>query len=224
MACVDLQKECKGTKFRRSRGKFILIYHYGRVKWRRKPVCMGNNLLKYLRKYYNRIMAIRSSLKQGFLSGKARGFVGFALILGMLAAAPAVAQNNGKLKVTGKIIDGANNAPLGYASIRLFKTTDSSFVSGAITDETGGFVVDIAAGTYYALSEFIGYKPNYTTNIKVSAANSPLNLGVIKVAASARTLDEVTVQAEKSSMELTLDKKIFNVGKDLAVGSRGCGG
>jgi outer membrane receptor protein involved in Fe transport len=161
-------------------------------------------------------MAIRSSLKQGFRQRKPRGFVGFVWIIGMFAMAPALAQNNGKLKVTGKIIDGASNAPLGYASIRLFKTTDSSFVSGAITDETGGFIVDISAGTYYALSEFIGYKPQYTTNIKVSAANSPLNLGAIKVAASARTLDEVTVQAEKSSMELSLDKKIFNVGKDLA--------
>jgi ferric enterobactin receptor len=161
-------------------------------------------------------MAIRSSLKQGFRQRKSHGFVGFTWVLGMLAIAPALAQNSGKLKVTGKIIDGASNAPLGYASIRLFKTADSSFVSGAITDEAGGFIVDISAGTYYALSEFIGYKPNYTTNIKVSAANSPLDLGSIKVAASAKTLDEVTVQAEKSSMELSLDKKIFNVGKDLA--------
>lgn len=161
-------------------------------------------------------MAIRSSLKKSFRQGKSRGFVGLMWVLGMLAMVPAQAQNSGKLKVTGKIVDGASNAPLGYASIRLFKTTDSSFVSGAITDETGGFIVDISAGTYYALSEFIGYKPNYTTNIKVSAANSPLDLGSIKVAASAKTLDEVTVQAEKSSMELTLDKKIFNVGKDLA--------
>ncbi len=161
-------------------------------------------------------MAIRSSLNKSFRQGKSRGFVGLMWVLGMLATVPAQAQNSGKLKVTGKIVDGASNAPLGYASIRLFKTTDSSFVSGAITDETGGFIVDISAGTYYALSEFIGYKPNYTTNIKVSAANSPLDLGSIKVAASAKTLDEVTVQAEKSSMELTLDKKIFNVGKDLA--------
>lgn len=161
-------------------------------------------------------MAIRSSLKQGFRQRKSYGFLGFVWVLGMLAMAPALAQNSRKLKVTGKIIDGASNAPLGYASIRLFKMADSSFVSGAITDETGGFIVDISAGTYYALSEFIGYKPKFTTNIKVSAANSPLDLGSIKVAASAQTLDEVTVQAEKSSMELTLDKKIFNVGKDLA--------
>ncbi|WP_374759062.1 TonB-dependent receptor domain-containing protein [Dyadobacter chenwenxiniae] len=129
---------------------------------------------------------------------------------------PLLAQTANKLSVTGKIVDSQSNSPLGYASIRLFRTADSTFTAGAITDETGGFVVDIVAGSYYALSEFIGYKPQVTQNITLTAANSPLNMGIIKVSGSARTLDEVTVQAEKSSMELSLDKKIFNVGKDLA--------
>lgn len=138
------------------------------------------------------------------------------LILMVCTLPEAFAQSTGKLKITGKIIDGQNSAPLGYASIRLFKVADSTFVSGAITDETGGFVVDISAGSYYALSEFIGYKPQFTSGIKITDASSPLNIGTVKVTASAKTLDEVTVQAEKSSMELSLDKKIFNVGKDLA--------
>jgi outer membrane receptor protein involved in Fe transport len=163
-------------------------------------------------------MGIKSSLKGRFGGVMGRnGWIRFGvLILVIAAGTDAFSQNGNKLKVTGKIIDGASNAPLGYASIRLFKSADSSFVSGAITDETGGFIVDIAAGSYYALSEFIGYKPQVTPGIRLTAANSPLDLGTIKVAASAKTLDEVTVQAEKSSMELSLDKKIFNVGKDLA--------
>lgn len=161
-------------------------------------------------------MASRSSLKQGFSIGKSTQYKWFVLIWGMLACVPAMAQQGGKLKVVGKIVDGASRAPLGYASIRLFNAADSSFVSGAITDETGGFVVDIVAGNFYALTEFIGYKPQYTPNIRLTSANSPLDLGAIQVTASAKTLDEVTVQAEKSSMELSLDKKVFNVGKDLA--------
>lgn len=163
-------------------------------------------------------MGIKSSLKGRFGGVMGRnGWIRFGvLILVIAAGTDAFSQNGNKLKVTGKIIDGASNAPLGYASIRLFKSADSSFVSGAITDETGGFIVDITAGSYYALSEFIGYKPQVTPGIRLTAANSPLDLGTIKVAASAKTLDEVTVQAEKSSMELSLDKKIFNVGKDLA--------
>ncbi|GGB77733.1 TonB-dependent receptor [Dyadobacter sediminis] len=164
-------------------------------------------------------MNIENRLTAAWKSGKRLrkklGGAGF-LILMVCTLPDAFSQSTGKLKITGKIMDGQSSAPLGYASIRLFRSADSTFVSGAITDETGGFIVDIAAGSYYALSEFIGYKPQFTSGIKLTAANSPLDLGSLKVVASARTLDEVTVQAEKSSMELSLDKKIFNVGKDLA--------
>jgi ferric enterobactin receptor len=156
-----------------------------------------------LKKYYKNGMGIRK-IGLGILLlifyGQQQGF----------------AQSSDKLKITGKIIDSQTSSPLGYASIRLFRSADSTFVAGAITDETGGFVVDIVAGGYYALSEFIGYKPLVTPGVRLTAANAPLNLGTLKVVPSAKTLDEVTVQAEKSSMELSLDKKIFNVGKDLA--------
>lgn len=140
----------------------------------------------------------------------------FVLLLLMFATSDSFGQNGPKLKITGNIADVQNNKPLSYASIRLFKTVDSVFVTGAITDETGSFVIDVAAGSYYALTEYIGYKSQKTSGIQLTSANSPLNFGVIKLGASARTLDEVTIQAEKSTMELALDKKIFNVGKDLA--------
>lgn len=117
--------------------------------------------------------------------------------------------------MSGEIIDAQNNAALAYASFRLFKSADSAFVDGAITDEKGFFQVDVPAGQYYALYEFIGYKTLATSNIVVQKG-TPLKLGKVKLAASARSLEEVTIQGEKSTMELSLDKKIFNVGKDLA--------
>jgi len=138
------------------------------------------------------------------------------VIFTFLEGNKAFAQTGGKLKIIGKIVDNQTNTPLSYASIRLFKSVDSVFVSGAITGETGSFLVDIPAGNYYALSEFIGYKSKFSSGLKLTSSNSPMDLGIIKLAASARNLEEVTIQAEKSTMELSLDKKIFNVGKDLA--------
>ncbi|WP_229312088.1 TonB-dependent receptor domain-containing protein [Larkinella punicea] len=123
---------------------------------------------------------------------------------------------DGKLKVKGKALDAQTNAPLIFASVRLFKQADSSFVAGAITTETGEFSVDAVAGNYYAVLEFIGYKSLKKSAIRLTRDNSPLDIGTLKLAASASTLDEVVVQGEKSSMEFSLDKKIFNVGKDLA--------
>ena len=140
----------------------------------------------------------------------------FVLCAVFFAVENSFGQAGSKSRVSGKIADSQSNAPLSYASVRLFKSSDSSFVSGAITDETGAFSVDLVAGNYYALSEFIGYKSQKTSGIQLTLTNSPLNIGNIRLVASAKTLDEVTVQAEKSTMELALDKKIFNVGKDLA--------
>nr|WP_229216230.1 TonB-dependent receptor [Dyadobacter frigoris] len=128
----------------------------------------------------------------------------------------AFGQTGGKFSVTGKVTDTQNNGALSYASVRLFKASDSTFVTGAITNETGVFSIEVNAGAYYALAEFIGYNARKTSGVNVTSQNSTLNIGTIKLSPSAKTLDEVVVQGEKSTMELTLDKKIFNVGKDLA--------
>ncbi|OIN56223.1 outer membrane beta-barrel family protein [Arsenicibacter rosenii] len=141
---------------------------------------------------------------------------GWLLLLFTFFVHTAQAQEGGKLKVKGKIVDAQTNAPLGFASVRLFKQADSSFVTGGITTESGDFSIDAPAGSYYALLEFIGYKPTKTAGFQLTKANAPHNFGNLKLAGSSKTLDEVVVQGEKSTMELALDKKIFNVGKDLA--------
>lgn len=146
---------------------------------------------------------------------KALSFI-VCLCISIVFSEVSFAQNAGKLKLKGKVIDAQSGAPLSYASIRLFKLPDSSFVTGNITSDAGDFSIDAPAGTYYALLEFIGYKATKTGVFSLTPDNSPHDLGTLKIATSSRTLDEVEVRAEKSSMEMTLDKRVFNVGKDLA--------
>jgi ferric enterobactin receptor len=127
------------------------------------------------------------------------------------------AQNTKKgAVVKGTIIDAQTNVHLSYATIRVLKSTDSTLAGGGIADEKGQISVEIPFGSYYAVVEFIGYKSLKTNVFLVSKEQALHDLGPLKITASARTLDEVVVQAEKSSMELSLDKKIFNVGKDLS--------
>lgn len=146
---------------------------------------------------------------------KALSFI-VCLCISIVFSEVSFAQIAGKLKLKGKVIDAQSGAPLSYASIRLFKLPDSSFVTGNITNDAGDFSIDAPAGTYYALLEFIGYKATKTAVFSLTPDNSPHDLGTLKIATSSRTLDEVEVRAEKSSMEMTLDKRVFNVGKDLA--------
>ena len=118
--------------------------------------------------------------------------------------------------VKGKIIDAQSSAPLSYASIRVFKNADSSLVTGAITDDKGFFTMETPVGQFYAVLDFMGYKALKTPLFYISKEQMTYDFGTVKLTSSANTLDEVVVQAEKSTMELSLDKKIFNVGKDLS--------
>ncbi|MCF8244837.1 MAG: TonB-dependent receptor [Saprospiraceae bacterium] len=116
-------------------------------------------------------------------------------------------------QINGKVIDEQTGAPLPYATISLFLAADSLLVDGTITDEPGTFSLETKPGSYFIKVEFLAYEPFIIEKIEVK--NAPIELGSIKLAASSTTLQEVVVQAEKSTMQMSLDKRIFNVGKDL---------
>ena len=63
---------------------------------------------------------------------------------------------------------------------------------------------------------FVGFEPYKQVNIQISKEQNSIALGKINIKASSKTLEEVTVKGQKASMELALDKRIFNVGTDLA--------
>ncbi len=137
-------------------------------------------------------------------------------VLPLLVLHRAQAQSGKKVTVRGKVLDGESSEPLTFASIRIFTLADEQFVNGNVSDDKGNFSVEVEPGNYYALVEFMGYDAFKTPPFEAKGDRSQLDLGSIKVQSASRSLDEVVVQAEKSTMELSLDKKIFNVGKDLA--------
>jgi outer membrane receptor protein involved in Fe transport len=124
------------------------------------------------------------------------------------------AQN--KATVTGRVIDSVSTAPLSYSSIAIYTSSNKKLLTGNITNDNGDFSIDVPYGVYYAEINFMGFNPYKTGEFKLSKENPEYNLGLIRLQQTFDVLDEVVVQAEKSSMELSLDKRIFNVGKDLA--------
>lgn len=128
----------------------------------------------------------------------------------------AAAQPGGKIRIVGKTLDAQTGVPLGYSTVTLFTQADSLLVNGTITGDAGTFVLEANPGRYFAKIEFLGYNTEYSGDIDVVAGAPSLDIGAIKLSPGTTLLDEVVVQADKSSMQLALDKKIFNVGKDLA--------
>lgn len=126
------------------------------------------------------------------------------------------AQAGTKAQVKGKVIDASTNDPLSFASIRVSSSTDNKLVTGNITNDKGEFSIPAPYGNYVVEVEYMGYKNTKTASFSVTKENPIHDFGVIKLTSSANALKEVVVQAEKSSMEMKLDKRVFNVGKDLA--------
>lgn len=134
------------------------------------------------------------------------------ILLGLLALSgslPATALPAFNLSLTGRIIDGNTGAPLEYATVSAYGP-DSLLVDGGITDVTGKFALSLPAGDYRLLVEFIGFAQ---LEQRISLAEAT-DLGDLALAGADIDLETVEVRAEKSSMVLKLDKKVFNVGQD----------
>jgi len=119
-----------------------------------------------------------------------------------------------KVKVTGKVIEKGTNQPLEYSTISLINPTTNKVVAGGITDAKGDFSFDAVPGTYNVKVEFISFKP---TELKAKSIKENTNLGTISLEDDATQLKEVIVRSEKTTVEIKLDKKVYNVGQDLMV-------
>lgn len=118
------------------------------------------------------------------------------------------------ITVSGKVLDELSNQPLEYATIVLQNALKTDQVTGGITNEKGEYNIVIPAGTYNISIEFISFK---TYEIKNKKITENTNLGTIKLAEDVAMLAGVEVRAERTSVEIKLDKKVYNVGQDLMV-------
>ena len=123
-----------------------------------------------------------------------------------------------KGSISGKIVDADSQEALEYATITVFFQQDSSIVTGDISTQDGSFSFKIPFGNHFAKIEFISFQPQVIKEIIIDQANPKLDLGTIQLEINTENLLEVEVRAEKSTLQLSLDKRVFNVGKDLADG------
>ena len=119
-----------------------------------------------------------------------------------------------KVIVTGKVLETGTNQPLEYATVSLVSTKTNKVTAGGITDAKGDFSFEANPGNYNVKVEFISFK---SLEIKDKMITDNTNLGSIKLQNDATQLQEVEIRSEKTTVEIKLDKKVYNVGKDLMV-------
>ncbi|MBB6460992.1 TonB-dependent receptor domain-containing protein [Flammeovirga kamogawensis] len=118
--------------------------------------------------------------------------------------------------VTGKVIDADAKQPLEFVTVALYSMRDSSFITGASTDVQGRFkITEVPVGKMFAKVTFIGFEENNSAPFTIKPDNKEQFLGNLILSPSAKSLDEVTVTAERDAMEIGIDRKTFNIGQDL---------
>lgn len=140
------------------------------------------------------------------------------LLLLMLLNVSALAQqakrgkkdNASNVTVSGVVVDELNN-PIPYASIAIRSLSDTTYLTGTATDLDGKFKAQLKADIYQLTISFISYQ-NRVLELDLTSGNK--HIGTLNLAAKTELLDEAVVTGEKSYMEMKLDRRVYNVGKD----------
>ena len=117
--------------------------------------------------------------------------------------------------ISGKVLDANLKQPLPYVNV-IIKNLKGEILTGGITLEDGTFKIEkIKAGKTILNIQYIGYK-TFIKEINISKKNYKIRVGDIFLEEDLEGLDEVTVIAEVSTIQQKVDRKVINVGKDLA--------
>ncbi len=121
---------------------------------------------------------------------------------------------NSTLVLKGVLVSDVDSTPLEFATVVINLPNSEEIVTGGITAEDGSFSVNLTPGTYNVTFEYIGFGKMIKKGLEVQ---KDTDLGKIVLAENSEALDEVEIIAERTTVETRLDKKIYNVGKDLTV-------
>lgn len=118
--------------------------------------------------------------------------------------------------ISGRLIDAANNQPLELATVSVVRKSDNHPVKSMQTDLQGNFsLTGIDDGVYQFRATYVSYLTAIKDTLRIGPGKRTVNLGDIKMNQSKGVLKEVTVTAQKSQIQLGIDKKSFNVEQSL---------
>lgn len=118
--------------------------------------------------------------------------------------------------ISGTALEDSTNKPLQYVNVAVMKSTDSGVVTGCSSNEKGYFQCKgIPAGEYYLALRLLGYKAYQTRPFVLDEKHAHLNTGELHLIPTEVRLDEVIVEGERSLYTASIDRKTYNVGKDI---------
>ncbi|WP_317899663.1 outer membrane beta-barrel family protein [Aurantibacillus circumpalustris] len=124
-----------------------------------------------------------------------------------------------KGRVYGKIIDANTKNPVEYSSVVVLWFNKDSILGGGLTKENGEFNIEglPPMGGFRLRVTQIGYK-TYETKFYIQMPNKiELDLGNIPFEVDEKLLKEVEITTDKNAVVMSIDKRTYNVDKDISI-------
>lgn len=118
--------------------------------------------------------------------------------------------------VRGVVVDGVSHRPLEYIAVTLKRPTGETIQKTA-TDAKGGFdFPKLAFGDYQIAYGTVGAEQLETVSFSLDARRANVDLGKLNLGGNpAVQLQKVEVSARKEAFYNSIDRKVYNVGKDV---------
>jgi len=125
-----------------------------------------------------------------------------------IAATFAHAQNTASIQGT---VNEALNKPFDYATVTLFKGSDSTLVKANFTEKDGRFIFsNIIPGSYRISVTAMGFDRFRSAVIQISGTEN-ISLKPILLQASSKNLQQVDIVSKKAFVERKIDRTVVNV-------------
>jgi outer membrane receptor protein involved in Fe transport len=126
--------------------------------------------------------------------------------------------SNVKTKLTGRVLDNETEKPLESVNVQLYSLKDTNkLVKGTASGNDGTFVLEgFRPGKYLLKISFIGYNTAIKKDLAMTPMEPEVNIGDVRLKIGSEMVTaEIEVTAERNMMEMGIDKKVFNVEKDI---------
>ncbi|MDN3664049.1 TonB-dependent receptor domain-containing protein [Algibacter miyuki] len=120
------------------------------------------------------------------------------------------------ITISGQIIEQETQHTFPFVTISINDESTNNIVTGTISDDDGRFEIkDLKIGKYIVNISYLGFE---TVQRKISSGglNPIFDLGKIELKPSTESLNEVTIEAKRATVNSALDKKSFSLTDNVA--------